>query len=184
LKLVKGFDLLSKWKIPRLCSKTGGIMDPTDYFVATSPLKYSVSKESSYGSLVSQMNNGQYWMMTNGTNADGVIGTWDKYTDGGSFSINTANALHAGKYSTVLRGCTLQEDIIEIGLDLEIHPNEGPKFASKLETYFEVTVGEEYTYNLPKINDNEGHSIEVYIENSTDTKYEFPPYIFFSNLTN
>lgn len=67
-------------------------------------------------------------MMSNGTNADGSIGTWDKYTDGGSFLINTVDKSHAIKYSTVLRGCTLQDELIELGLDLDIKPNEGPKF--------------------------------------------------------
>ena len=113
------------------------------------------------------MNNGQYWMMTNGTNADGVIGTWDKYTDGGSFLINAVNKFYAGTYSTVLRGCTLQDEIIELGFNLEIKPNEGPKFQSKLQSYFEVTVGEEYIYYLPKLKDNEGNAApDVYIDYS------------------
>jgi hypothetical protein len=67
-------------------------------------------------------------MMTNGTNVEDSFGTWDKYKDGGSFLINTVNRAHAIKYSTVLRGCTLQDEIIELGFDLDIKPNEGPRF--------------------------------------------------------
>ena len=92
------------------------------------------------------MNNGQYWMLTNGTDAKGIIGEWDRYEEGGSFLINTRNASNAGKFSTVLRGCSTQEDLIEIGLNVEIMPNKGPKFESKLQTYFEVQIGEEYIY--------------------------------------
>jgi len=53
MSLVKGFDLMSKWKIPRLCSKGGGVLEPTNYFIGTSAQTYTVSEESSYGSLVS-----------------------------------------------------------------------------------------------------------------------------------
>ena len=101
------------------------------------------------------MNNGQYWMFTNGTNAEGLIGKWDRYGNGGSFLISTHDASLAGQYSTILRGCSRQDMLIELGLDIEIKANQGPKFVSKLQTYFEVQVGEEYTYYLPKLRDNE-----------------------------
>lgn len=53
-----------------------------------------------------------------------------------------------------------------------------------MQTYFEVTVGEEYIYYLPKLKDNEGNAApEVYIDYTEDLQYEYPPYMFFNNIT-
>lgn len=72
------------------------------------------------------MNNGQHWMLTNGTDASGLLGNWNMFTDGGSFLIQTDDENAKGDYSTVLRGCTVQSELLEIGLDVSILANQGP----------------------------------------------------------
>ena len=67
-------------------------------------------------------------MMSNGTNVEGLLGKWDRYEKGGSFKIYTEPNKNVGIHSTVLRGCSMQSELYEIGLDLNVIFNQGPKF--------------------------------------------------------
>jgi hypothetical protein len=124
-------------------------------------------------------------MLSNGTDIDGVFGNWDQYDRGGSFKIQTSNDSTYGKHSTILRGCSMQNELIELGLLLTILPNKGPKFETEIQTEFEPLVGEVLEYFFPKLIDPEGNDLpEVYVDYSDSALYEFPPYMHFNNFTN
>lgn len=104
-------------------------------------------------------------MWANGTNADGLLGSWDKYAAGGSFKIHSTLESLIGVHSTVLRGCTTQNELVELGLKLTVLANKGPAFETELQTSFEPIVGEVLVYYLPKLVDPEGNDLpEVYID--------------------
>ena len=130
--MVKGFELLSKWKVPRLCSIGGEKLPKVEYFIGTNELEYTIGERTSSLPLINKMNNGQTWIFPNGTAVDGVLGFWDRYERGGTFSIEVHNKFLAGDYQTYLRGCTKQSEIIELKLDMKIKGNLLPRFEEKL----------------------------------------------------
>ena len=156
-----------------------------EYFIGTNELEYTIGEKSSSLPLINKMNNGQTWIFPNGTAVDGVLGYWDRYERGGTFNIEVHNKFLAGDHQTYLRGCTKQSEIIELKLDMKIKGNLLPRFEEKLQTKFEAIVGETVEYQIPKAVDPEGNdNPEVYIDTSESTEFEFPPYLYFSNITN
>lgn len=73
---------------------------------------------------------GSTWMFSNGSNADGAIGKYDR--NGQTIYINTSNSDDVGLKQTKIRGCTTFGDLLEIYLYITIMENTYPDFMTEV----------------------------------------------------
>lgn len=77
-----GFDLGDTIKYPKMCAdKSENMTDGVTYYRGQWELPYVIGEQSKSGSVVNQMDGEQYWMFQNGTDANGLLGRWDRYGD-------------------------------------------------------------------------------------------------------
>ena len=131
-----------------------------------------------------ELSNGQSWIFENGTLADEAIGTYEPFTDGGTFHIYTNDTDYEGQqHNTILRGCSHRNELVEIFVKIEVAKNTLPIFAKQLQKSFMVDLDVVTEYELPPIKDKEGNDeVEVFVEPRDDK--EWPPYLFFDNVFN
>lgn len=54
-------------------------------------MTYQVSQRANVGGTIAQMDNGSTFMFDNGTDANGLLGTWDQNDQGGIVKIQTGS---------------------------------------------------------------------------------------------
>lgn len=82
------------------------------------------------------MDFGSTWMFTNGSNADGAIGTYDRINQ--LIYINTTNPDDVGMRQTRLRGCTTFGDLLEIYMYVFIMENTYPDFMTEVQVSYNL----------------------------------------------
>lgn len=142
------FDLLNSFNYPKMCLQTSGnLTDGVSYYRGQNEFAYVIGKETSYGGVPTSMDNGAFWMFENGTSAEGAIGRFDKYDNGGTFYIKTDNEVAEGSsFRTILRGCSRFNELLELYLLVEIVANTAPDFTYDPETSWTLAVGDVINY--------------------------------------
>lgn len=82
------------------------------------------------------MDFGSTWMFTNGSNAQGAIGTYDRTKQ--LIYINTTNSDDVGLKQTRIRGCTTFGDLLEIYLYVNVMENTYPDFVTEVQVSFNL----------------------------------------------
>lgn len=100
-------------------------------------------------------------MFQNGSAVEPYLGEFNRYDEGGTFSIFTQNEDDIGKHRTILRGCSRFNQLIELYLYTEVFTNSYPDFVEDLETVHTVNVNETMEYKLPKLSDDEENDKSV-----------------------
>jgi len=122
------------------------------------------------------------WLFQNGTEAEGDLGRFDAFDNGGTFYIQTDSEEAVKKQRTILRSCA-GTDLYELYLYVDVLNNNYPDFETDPETKFSLNVGDVLEYRLPTLVDKEGNDEpEVYIAPTEDD--DWPPFLFFDNMTN
>jgi hypothetical protein len=179
------FELLDTFKYPKMCAQQSlNLTNGVDYYRGQNSMSYVIGEQSSYGSVVSQMDRGQNWLFQNGSAANPYLGKFDRYDEGGTFKIFTQNEDDIGKHRTILRGCSRFNQLIELYLYTEVFTNSFPDFIEDLETVHIVYVNETKTYKLPALTDDENNDKSlVFIDYDLDPTKRYPPFMFYNNIT-
>lgn len=123
-------------------------------------------------------------MFQNGSAASPNLGEFNRYDEGGTFSIFTQNEDDIGKHRTILRGCSRFNQLIELYLYTEVFTNSYPDFVEDLETVHVVNVNETMEYKLPKLSDDEENDKSVvFIDYDLNATKAYPPFMFYNNIT-
>ena len=123
-------------------------------------------------------------MFQNGSAVEPYLGEFNRYDEGGTFSIFTQNEDDIGKHRTILRGCSRFNQLIELYLYTEVFTNSYPDFVEDLETVHTVNVNETKEYKLPKLSDDEENDKSVvFIDYDLDATKPYPPFMFYNNIT-
>ena len=127
------FDLLDSFKYPKMCaSKSLNLTNGVNYYRGQNPMKYDINIETSYGDSVVKMGERVSWLFQDGSAATGVLGSFTKTSK--TFDIFTIDEALIGKHRTILRGCSVMNELIELYLYAEVLANSYPDFVTDLET--------------------------------------------------
>jgi len=176
------FDLGDTIKYPKMCAdKSENMTDGVEYYRGQRELGYNIGANSKSGSVV-MADVTQTWMFQNGTAADGLLGRWDPFVKQGTIFVQTDAQEAEGKRRTILRGCNRFDNLNELYLYVNVLKNTYPDFKTEIETSWTLSVGDNFSYKLPQLVDDEGNDIpEVYIEKMDNQ--EFPPFLYYDNNT-
>jgi len=127
------FDLAESFKYPRMCAQESmNLTDGMKYYLAQKETPYNIGKQSDAGDVPKKMDRGTVWLFMNGTNAEGVLGRYDRYDKGGTFQIQTGSEDAVGRIGTILRGCSRYNKLLELYLYVEVMNNNYPDFITDL----------------------------------------------------
>jgi len=178
------FDLLDTFRYPKMCAQTSmNMTNGVHYYRGQKEMKYVIGEDSSAGAALDDMDRGKTWMFQNGSDANGWLGRFDEYYQGGSIFVQTDSEDAVGTQRTILRGCSRLNELVELYLYVQVINNNYPDFVEEIETTWTLSVGDVHEYKLPRLEDKEGNDIpEVYVNKMTNQAY--PPFLHFENYTN
>lgn len=146
------FDLGDTMKYPRMCAsesinmtggnETGGVQ----YYRGQNEKSYWIGRQSNASRAVGKMDKGVTWLFQNGTNAEGLIGRFDRSDKGGTIWVQTDSNDAIGKSRTILRGCSHFNKLYEVYLYIEVLSNTYPDFVSEIQTSWIVNMTDETHY--------------------------------------
>ena len=177
------FDLADTLKYPKMCAdKSINMTDGVTYYRGQKEDAYVIGSKSSGASAIGQMDNNGVWMFQNGTNAQGLLGRWDRFDAGGTIFIQTDSQEAEGKRRTILRGCSRFDALSELYLYVNVMKNTYPDFKTEIETSWTLSVGDRFEYKLPELVDDEKNDIpELFIQKMPNQEY--PPFLYYENDT-
>lgn len=89
-----------------------------------------------------------------------------------------------GVQKTIIRDCTAK-GILELNLYIDVLSNSHPDFVEEIETSFTLTVGQNFTYKLPKVEDADENDTPVVVIDVMEAQEDkYPPFLNFENDTN
>jgi hypothetical protein len=104
-RYASAFDLQDSIKIPRMCASESSVLSKnTTYYRGQNEMAYPIRGDTSEA-IYNKYGNKITWMMQNGTNAEGRMGRFDPYENGGTFFIQNNEESAVGIQRTVLRSC-------------------------------------------------------------------------------
>ena len=178
------FDLGDTIKFPKMCAdQSQNMTDGVTYYRGQWEYPYVIGEMSKSGSVVNQMDGEQFWMFTNGTDANGLLGRWDRFADPqGVLYIQTDAQEAEGKQRTILRSCSRFDELLELYLYVNVMKNTYPDFVKEITTSWTLTVGDNFQYQLPQLVDAEGNDQpEMFIQSMVNQPY--PPFLYYDNDT-
>ena len=142
-----------------MCSDTSKKLDLTalgfkDYYRGQDEMSMSAS-DLGIATDIGLLNDGQVWLYENGTEAEGEIGRFDRFDNGGTFYVQANYESHVGTHGTLLRGCSKSNQLIEIYFDVSIKHNNVPVFETQIPLNYDLDRGDVEEYTLPAITDRE-----------------------------
>ena len=120
-----------------------------NYYIAQNPYKYSISRETKLAPAVLQMEGQPTWLFENGTNAEGPLGNFSRFENGGTFNIYTNTPDAEGLSKTILRGCSAFDELIELYLYVNVRNNSVPRFKTPLTTTWYLEINQTIDYYMP-----------------------------------
>jgi hypothetical protein len=177
------FALLDSLRYPKMCvdfsqNLTGGIT----YYRGQKEEEYQIGLESKGSAGVNMMTNGGTWLFQNGSEAEGNLGRWVKIQNDGRVYVQTDSAEAEGIQRTIIRGCSRFDKLAELYLYVQVLKNSYPDFETEIQTTWTLSVGQNFTYKLPKLVDEEQNAIpELWIMDMKDQEY--PPFLAYENAT-
>jgi hypothetical protein len=182
------FDLGDTMKYPRMCASasinmtggngTGGVQ----YYRGQNEKSYWIGLQSNASAALGKMDRGISWMFQNGTDANGLLGRFDRRDRGGTVWVKTESEDAVGIARTTLRGCSHFNKLYEIYLYIEVLSNTYPDFVTEIETSWTLSVNEVFKYTLPALKDKEGNDDAVVYIRAMDNQ-PYPPFLSYNNYS-
>jgi hypothetical protein len=97
--------------------------------------------------------------------------------------VQTNDESLVGTQRTVIRGCDQMSNLLEVNLYINVSSNAAPEFETEIQTQWNLNVGDNITYALPKYSCPDGNDDAVVYINSMENQ-DFPPFVNFTNATN
>lgn len=119
---------------------------------------------SAYGGVAAAMDRGATWLFQNGSNAGGMLGTYNASDNGGTVHVYTASDDAVGKQQTIIRGCSRFNELIELYLTVDVRQNSYPDFSpgpadAPFVTSYSVPWNVTTKYKLPPVVDREKNDL-------------------------
>lgn len=187
--LSSSFDLSQSFSYPRMCAyKSVNHPEDIKYYLGQMSKEFFVSRETDFGSVLSMMQSGRgvepKWVIDSGENADGILGTFEPYNNGGLIQFKTSDTKRLGPQRTSIRGCSIFNQLLEIALKFNVERNSPPYFLTSIQKDFDFEVGDVFNYNMPKVTDSEDNDdYEIYVRTLKNFENWYPPFMFFDNNT-
>ena len=147
------FDLADTYRYPTMCATQSiNMTDGAKYYRGSYATEYVVGRQSNNGnqnaaaSAVAMMDLGITWLFQNGTEAQGLIGNFSRYENGGTVKIKTDSQDAEGKSRTIIRGCSRFNELLELYLYIDVMKNTYPDFVREIETTWTIPVNEVFEY--------------------------------------
>lgn len=157
--------------------------DGINYYKGQKASAYYIGQSSASVDVLNQMDNGQVWIFQNGSSAQPLLGSFDRYSKSGTVFVYTNSDDAVGTARTIIRGCSNFNELLELYLYVRVNSNGHPDFVTEVETSWKLAVNDTFDYKLPQLVDKEGNDVpELYIAPYKDKLY--PPFLSFNNLTN
>lgn len=173
-------------KYPRMCASasinmTGGNdAGGVQYYRGQYETAYQIGRESNASAVLGRMDSGVTWMFQNGTEAEGLIGRFDRNRE--TIWVKTESEDAIGTSRTLLRGCSRFGRLFEIYLYIEVLSNTYPDFVTEIETSWTLSVNEVFGYTLPALKDKEGNDEPVVYIRAMDNQ-PYPPFLSYNNYS-
>lgn len=97
--------------------------------------------------------------------------------------VQTNDESLVGTQRTVIRGCDQMSNLLEVNFYINVSSNAAPEFETDIQTQWNLNVGDNITYPLPKFSNPDGNDAAIVYINSMENQ-DFPPFVNFTNATN
>lgn len=152
-----------------------------NYYRGQNPTQYKLNNLNSQGFVVSMMDAKSQIVLVNGQSA-ASIATYDQKTY--SIWVQTNSEDVIGPMQVIVRNCDSLDRILELNLYIMILSNTHPDFSSTVQTAFQMSVGDVYSYKMPGVVDPENNDKPVvYIGKMDGNEDKYPPFLLYENIT-
>lgn len=144
--------------IPRPCAFKSYNLTSVEYYRGQKAKQYRIAQANVEGNVVTMMDESSVIIYQDGKSANDIA-KYDKNTY--SIMIQTDSEEKVGTQKVLIRNCDDLDRLLELNLYIGVLTNTNPDFTEEVETEFEMSVGETYSYKLPPWRDPEGNDIAV-----------------------
>ena len=121
-------------------------------------MSYKIAQANVEGNVVTMMDDSSVLVYQNGKNATDIA-VYDRKTY--SVKIQTDSEDKVGIQKVIIRNCDDLDRLLELNLYIGVLTNTHPDFTKSVQTAFEMSVGEVYSYKLPPWADPESNDVAV-----------------------